>query len=383
MKKSWGQNILPKMINLRSKILNKNMGSPIKTFHGRFTDYSGYDESLYASQVSKNIGSDLDILDITSGDFVENIEKVIYHLDTPVAGPGSFPQFMVSKLAAEKVKVVLGGQGGDEIFGGYARYLVAYLEQALKAAIEGTYANGSFVVTLESMIPNLESLKEYKPLIQSFWSKGLFGSLDKRFFSLINRSADMQDEVLWSELDIASVEGKFSQIFNNPDNVRKEAYFDKMTHFEFKTLLPALLQVEDRMSMAHGLESRVPFLDHKLIEFMASVPADIKFKNGNLKHLLRSSFNDEIPASIFNRKDKMGFPVPLQEWFSGPIKPFIDDIMSDIGSHKRDFLDADAIRNNFAGPGRYSRKMWALVSLELWQQMFHDKSPYWKSQIRK
>lgn len=368
---------------LIASIANKHMGSPIKTFHGRFTDYSGYDESLYASQASKNLGSELEILDITSVDFVESIEKVIYHLDTPVAGPGSFPQFMVSKLAAEKVKVVLGGQGGDEIFGGYARYLVAYLEQALKAAIEGTYSNGSFVVTLGSMIPNLESLKEYKPLIQSFWSKGLFGSLDKRFFTLINRSADMQDEIRWQDLDIASVEGKFSQIFNNPENVRKEAYFDKMTHFEFKTLLPALLQVEDRMSMAHGLESRVPFLDHKLIEFMATVPADIKFRNGNLKHLLRSSFHSEIPASIFNRKDKMGFPVPLQEWFSGPIKPFIEDIMSDIGSHKRDFLNPDVIRSNFAETARYSRKMWALVSLELWQQMFHDKSPYWKSLIRR
>lgn len=368
---------------LVASIANKQMSSTIKTFHGRFTDYAGYDESAYALQATNNIGSKLNILDITSHDFVENIERVIYHLDTPVAGPGSFPQFMVSKLASEQVKVVLGGQGGDEIFGGYARYLVAYLEQALKAAIDGTYSNGNFVVTLESMIPNLESLKEYKPLIQSFWSKGLFGSLDKRFFSLINRSADMQDEINWSDLDFQSVESKFSQIFNNPNNVRKEAYFDKMTHFEFKTLLPALLQVEDRMSMAHGLESRVPFLDHKLIEFMATVPADIKFKNGNLKHLLRGSFNDEIPSSIFNRKDKMGFPVPLQEWFSGPIKPFIDDIMSDIGSHKRDFFNADAIQGNFAATGRYSRKMWALVSLELWQQMFHDKSAHWKSLIRK
>ena len=368
---------------LIASIANRQMSGPIKTFHGRFTDYSGYDESEYALLASNNLGSQLEILDITSDDFVENIEKVIYHLDTPVAGPGSFPQFMVSKFASEQVKVVLGGQGGDEIFGGYARYLVAYLEQALKAAIEGTYSSGKFVVTLESVIPNLESLKEYKPLIQSFWSKGLFGPLDKRFFSLINRSSDMQDEVLWSELDIKAVEGKFSEIFNNSNNVQKEAYFDKMTHFEFKTLLPALLQVEDRMSMAHGLESRVPFLDHKLIEFMATVPADIKFKNGHLKHLLKSSFKNEVPEAIFNRRDKMGFPVPLQEWFAGPVKPFIEDIMSDIGSHKRDFLDAAAIRSNFAETGRYSRKMWALVSLELWQQMFHDKSPYWKSLIRR
>ena len=89
------------------------------------------------------------------GDFRDHIDDVIYHLDFPVAGPGSFPQFMVSELAAHHVKVVLGGQGGDEIFGGYARYLLAYFEQCIKAAIDGTYKNGNFVVTIELIVPNL------------------------------------------------------------------------------------------------------------------------------------------------------------------------------------------------------------------------------------
>ena len=118
--------------------------------------------------------------------------RCIYHLDFPVAGPGSFPQFMVSQLAARHVKVVLGGQGGDEIFGGYARYLLAYFEQCIKAALDGTYKNGNFVVTIESIVPNLGLLREYKPMMAEFWREGLFGGLDERYFRLVDRSTDMR-----------------------------------------------------------------------------------------------------------------------------------------------------------------------------------------------
>src|SRR5438105_10539086 len=91
-----------------------------------------------------------------------------------------------------------------------------------------------------------------------------------------------------------------------------------MTHFDFKTLLPALLQVEDRVSMAHGLESRVPFLDHPLVELAATMPASVKFKNGTMKNALRQAMHQRIPDSILDRTDKMGFPVPLQEWVGRP-----------------------------------------------------------------
>ena len=109
----------------------------------------------------------------------------------------------------------------------------------------------------------------------------------------------MIDEIEWRLLDKPRVFENFRAIFNNQDNVQKEAYFDKMTHFDFKCLLPALLQVEDRMSMAHGLESRVPLLDHPLIEFLATVPADVKFEGGCMKHLLKRACGHELPTAIF------------------------------------------------------------------------------------
>lgn len=350
-----------------------------KGFHGRFTDHPGYDESAFAAAANSRIGGDLNIVDITASDFESHIRSVIWHLDQPTAGPGSFPQYMVSKLASEHVKVVLGGQGGDEIFGGYVRYLIAYFEQCIKAAIDGTYRNGNFVVTIESIVPNLGILREYKPLMQEFWREGLFGPLDDRFFRLINRSTDMNAEVRWDDLDFSTVRERFGEIFNNRSNVQKEAYLDSMMHFEFKTLLPALLTVEDRMSMAHGLESRVPLLDHRLVEFVATVPANLKFEGGKLKHLLKSTFKDVLPTEIVDRRDKMGFPVPLKEWFGNEIRPFVMDVLSNMHSRQRDFIETSEVLKNFGSESRFSRKTWALLSLELWQQEFHDKAAEYRS----
>jgi asparagine synthase (glutamine-hydrolysing) len=344
------------------------------SFHGRFTDYPGYDESMYAQAAANKIQKNLFTIDITAQDFIDNISKVIYHLDVPVAGPGSFAQYMVSKLASQHVKVILGGQGGDELFGGYARYIVAYFEQCIKAAIDGTHKNGNFVVTPESIIPNLTLLQEYKPLIKSFWKEGLFGPLDERYFRLIDRSSDTRGEVNWSLFNKDLLLEKFKSIFNSHDNVAKEAYFDKMTHFDFKCLLPALLHVEDRMSMAHGLESRVPFLDHPLVEFAATIPADIKFPGGKMKNLLKEVFKEQIPEKILHRRDKMGFPVPLKEWFSGPAKEFVYDIFSSQVARTRGFYNPEKVLQNLENSEQFSRKIWGLLSLELWHREFHDKS---------
>jgi len=359
----------------------KNPDSPIG-FHGRFMEYPGYDESRYAIEAGNKAGGNIHIADITAEDFRNYIEKVIYHLDFPVAGPGSFPQYMVSKLASEHVKVVLGGQGGDEIFGGYARYMIAYFEQCIKAAIDGSYKNGNYVVTIESVIPNLGLLREYKPMMKEFWREGLFDPLDERYFRLVDRSTDMPTEIDWNSLSKEAVFNSFRKIFNNENNVKKEAYFDKMTHFDFKCLLPALLQVEDRMSMAHGLESRVPLLDHKIIEFAATIPADVKFKNGALKHLLKSEYASVLPQEIINRRDKMGFPVPLKEWFGNELKTFVTDIFADLNKNNRPYINSKEVLKNFGNESRFSRKAWGLLSLEIWHQQFHDKAAEYKKMIQ-
>ena len=350
-------------------------------FTGKFSISRHYDESPYAEDVARQQKFDLYQTDISVDDFVEHLERVLYHLDYPVAGPGAFPQYMVSRLASTRRKLVLGGQGGDEIFGGYVRYLIAYFEQCIKAAIDGTMQNGNFVVTYESIIPNLESMRQYKPLLQSFWREGLFDDLDRRYFRLINRAPALGDEIRWDLLRGHDAFESFRRVFR-ADNVSKESYFDSMTHFDFKTLLPALLHVEDRMSMAHGLESRVPFLDHPLVEFAATMPSNVKFKDGQLKYLLRTAMKEHLPDSILQRKDKMGFPVPLAEWFQGGARSFIIDTLSTAKALQRDFVDNRKVVEGLAGEGQFGRKVWGLLSLEIWQQQFHDRQHEFKELLQ-
>ena len=342
-------------------------------FTGKFARGPEYDESDYAREVAQAGGFGLHELDITVHDFTEHLRQVVYHLDYPVAGPGSFPQYMVSRMAAQHRKVVLGGQGGDEIFGGYTRYLIAYFEQCIKAAINGTMHNGNFVVTYESIIPNLTALRQYKPLLQEFWREGLFDDMDRRYFRLINRANDLKDEIRWNALGDYSPFETFRGIFHG-ENVRKESYFDLMTHFDFKTLLPALLHVEDRVSMAHGLESRVPLLDHPLVELAASIPADKKFKDGNMKHIFRETVRPYIPARVVDRKDKMGFPTPLTDWVRGDARDFVRDVFSSAAAQGRDIVDNHKVLAALDGEHPFGRKIWGLLCLEIWQQTFHDRA---------
>lgn len=360
------------------RLARDHSGVVSKAFHGRFVEHPGYDESAYASAVVEQAGGELFTLDITADDFSRHISDVIYHLDYPVAGPGAFPQYMVSKLASSKVKAVLGGQGGDEIFGGYARYVIAYLEQCLSAAIDGTYQDGNYVVTLESIIPNLGVLREYKPMITSFWSNNLFGPLEQRYFDILDRSADFASVLSPEVFDRNAVYGRFHEQFSSEKNVSKQASLDRMMHFDFKNLLPALLQVEDRMSMAHGLESRVPFLDHNLVALVAAVPADIKFRGGETKRLLKHTFRKSLPNEVLARRDKMGFPVPLAEWGKTELREFFSDILHSKRATSRDYLDEVGTKRMLDSEGRFSRKSWALLNLELWQQRFHDEKTSWR-----
>ena len=149
-----------------------------------------------------------------------------------------------------------------KFFGGYARYLAGYLEQLIKGGLEGRLDDGSFTVSFESILPNMQVLENYKPLLQKSWAKGLWGSLDERFYTLIDRSSDLKNEVDRSVVDMDHVLSAYKSTFNDRSAVQENMYLDSMTRFDFKCLLPALLQVEDRMGMAHGLESRVPLLDH-------------------------------------------------------------------------------------------------------------------------
>lgn len=350
------------------------MHDPLATFSGGFVEGPEYDETTYARLVAERAGTRHYQVFPTADEFVATLPKLIYFMDEPAAGPGLFPQYCVSRLAREHVKVVLGGQGGDEVFGGYARYLVAYLEQCLRGAVFATQDEGKYVVTLESIIPTLPQLQRYVPMLQNFWRAGLFEPMDQRYFNLINRHQDSASDTWLTEdwgIPGYSVFEQFQQVFHGSNT---KSYLNKMTAFDIQTSLPALLQVEDRTSMAVSLESRVPLLDHRIVELVASMPPTIKFRGGELKYIFRQGIRNLVPSEILARQDKMGFPVPLTEWYHGPIREFVVDILTSAAARARGIYRTERVQNLLSSEGKFDRRVWGLLCLELWFQAFIDRA---------
>jgi asparagine synthase (glutamine-hydrolysing) len=352
-----------------ASVLNVS-GDSLKTFTGAFGEGEKFDETRYARLVAERTGAEQLVIYPTAEDFIKTLPEIIYCMDEPAAGPGVFPQYMVSRLASEHVKVVLGGQGGDEIFAGYARYLVGYLEECLKGAIEETDNRAQYAATLASIIPSLPMLQQYIPMLRQFWAEGLFESQDRRYFRLMDRSGGVRDiyspDVFGKGVEVFE---EFQKIFHGSNAA---SFLNRMLYFDLKVHLPALLHVEDRTSMAWGLESRVPLLDHRIAELMASVPPAIKFKGGQPKYLFRKAIKNLVPDEVFNRKDKMGFPVPLHLWFKGSLGNFAREVLLDDKARERGIFNPAALEDALDKEKDFGRIIWGALCLEMWFKTFID-----------
>jgi asparagine synthase (glutamine-hydrolysing) len=350
----------------------------LQTFTGAFREGPEFDETRYAAAVAREAGAEMDVVVPTEAEFIETLPKLVEHMDEPAAGPGLFPQYMVARNASRKVKVVLGGQGGDEIFGGYTRYVVAYFEQAIKGAIFETHDEGEHIVSLQSILPNLPFLRQYVPMLRYFWQDGLFEPMDRRYFRLIDRHRG--DRTAFSgdfnrRFDEERIFGRFAEIFNHPNT---GSYYNKMVHFDLTASLPALLHVEDRVTMAHGLESRVPLLDHRIAQLVASMPPRMKFRGAEMKYILKKAAKDVLPPLILHRKDKMGFPVPLHVWARNGLRGYCKDILLSKACRERGLFDSGEVERLIDHEDAYGRRLWGLLNLELWHERFIDGAPDWK-----
>ncbi len=345
--------------------------APLATFTGAFAEGPEYDETRYAREVAAAAHAVVHEVWPTEDEFVDLLPRLVWHMDEPAAGPGVFPQFVVARCAARHVKVVLGGQGGDEIFGGYARYLVAYLEQALRGAIFETHEEGEHIVSLRSILPNLPHLARYVPMLREFWAEGAFEPMDRRYFRLIDRSASSHGLL---SADVAARHGRagvferFRAVFDDPET---RSYFNKMTHYDMVASLPALLQVEDRVTMAHGLESRVPLLDRRLVDLVTPMPPRMKFRGAELKFIFKRAVGDLVPRAVLERKDKMGFPVPLARW-NGRAREFVRDTLRSRRCRERGLFDAAGVERLLEDGQPFDRRAWGLLNLELWHRQFLD-----------
>ncbi len=349
-----------------------HVGGTLQTFSGAFREGPEFNELDYARDVARACGAEAHEVFPSEQEFCDLLPSLIYHMDEPAAGPGLFPQYVVSRMAQRRVKVCLGGQGGDEIFGGYTRYLVAYFEQALKGAIFETNEEQEHIVSLRSIVPNLAALKQYVPMLEQFWSDELFQPMDRRYFRLIDRSGGalgLLSEDFRAGYEPEALFARFQGIFNHPDTA---SYYNKMTHFDMVTALPALLHVEDRVSMAVSLESRVPLLDYRLADLVASMPPAMKFRGGEMKYILKRATSDILPPRILERKDKMGFPVPLHLWARGRARDFFHDVLLSQRCRERGIFDPRQVEQLLGHEVAFGRRLWGLLNLELWYRQFMD-----------
>lgn len=342
-------------------------GAPLPGFVGAFGG-AGFDEREPARRVARELGCPLHEVVITPDDARDSLPRALAAIDEPMAGPGLLPQWHLSKLASEHVTVTLTGHGGDELFAGYVRQLVLRFEQALNAALD----RGE-VTAMRRIAPALAALEGYGPLLTRHFRGGRTDSLPRRHFRLLHRGAGLASVLVG---DIAErlaaypardvFESLFSELVgptqDDIEGVRASL------RFEQAVLLPALLHVEDRTSMAWSIESRVPLLGRRVLAYVDALPTEFLLAGVEPKSFLRAAASTLLPRAAAERKDKMGFPVPLAEWARGPLAGWTRDVLLDRQARWRDRIDRPALERMLEEQSIEARPLWALLSLELWER---------------
>ena len=348
---------------------------PLQTFSVAFKERA-FNEMAYARQVAQAIGAQSHEIVIDDRDFFGALPRLLWHEDEPIAHPSSVPLYFVSALARQHVTVVLTGEGSDELLAGYGKYpriswnwrAGTVYERMLPPGLRATIASG--------VVPHLPGrLARYAR--RSFLA--MDRSPESMFFDNFAsiRLADQQTLLspqLRAAATSAGAYGASLAHFQTPGAA--STLLDRLLYADLKTYLVELLMKQDQMSMAASIESRVPFLDHKLVEFAAALPDKWKLSGWTTKRILRESMRGLLPPSILNRP-KMGFPVPFAGWTRGAWNGVARDVLLDRRSRERGLIDPAAIdrllRQHAAGTTEGGDRIWSLLNLELWYRTFIDK----------
>ena len=346
---------------------------PIKTFSVAFHEREA-NELTYARLIAKRYQTDHHEVLLGPDEFFELLPRLVWHEDEPLAHPSSVALYCVSRLAAKHVKVVLTGEGSDELLAGYGRYnrtvinltLGKQYERLAPAALSATIRRG------------IESFPAGRHVKQKLARTFLFiePNIESLYFdNFAVFSAERQRGLLRPEtLERIGNLDPYSNVRSLLEQSGGTSLLDRLLYADIKTYLQELLMKQDQMSMAASIESRVPFLDHKLVEFTARLPDRLKLKGATTKYVLRKSMKDMLPKEILAR-GKMGFPVPIGKWFRGPFKSIVEEYVLSERAMQRGIFDSDFVRNLVADHQQgsdHSERLWALVNFEIWLRQFFD-----------
>jgi asparagine synthase (glutamine-hydrolysing) len=338
---------------------------PVKTFSIGFREQD-HDESRYARLIARRFETDHHEL-ILEPDITGLLDDLAWYLDEPFGDPSAIPTYIVSRLAAQHVTVVLSGDGGDELFGGYDKYVVEGRERCyenMAAPLRGLLRNIAAIMPEGAKGRNflrhfsLSGTERYLDAVSFF-----HGDEKKQLFQPAI-AAQMYSDDIWREA--------FALLKSADGN-----WLSSLQYFDLKRYLPLdILTKVDRMSMAHSLEARVPLLDHKLVEFAARIPPGLKL-NGTTKYVFKQALRGILPGVVIDRR-KQGFAVPLGPWFRGRLEDFLRDHLLSPRSRARGIFNTAYIERLIAlhEQGRpLGQQLWTLLSFELWCRTFLDQKP--------
>ena len=347
-------------------IAKKVTGGPLQTFAGGYQEQT-FSELSYAAKVARALGTEHRETVISGADFFGALPRLIWHEDEPLAWPSSVSLYFVSKLASEHVKVVLTGEGSDELFGGYERYRWQLWNQRASAAYrivpDGVRRRlRSWGATSRLLSPSLRRKWRHTVLGRDEMLESLY--LDN-FYCAFSRE---ERERLLSDTDTS-----YDSFIDAWTGRAGSSALARMLYADQKTYLVELLMKQDQMSMAASIESRVPFLDHTLVEFAAGIPDRLKIRGGVQKYVLKKAVKSLLPRSIIHRR-KMGFPTPLRQWLrQGYAEPVYRALRSRAGL-LAEYLDMreieSIIHRHRDGTEDCTDRIWRLLNLQLWGDVF-------------
>ena len=299
---------------------------PDVVFSCRYPYGPRYDEFEHAQLVARHVKARQVVIQPTAADLKRDYPRILWHLDQPIATASPIGEFSLAREASRHVKVVMGGQGADECFGGYIRYLL---------------------MTTEESLGSREELRHYLPLARYFWNSQMFGDPAQRYFQLIRRSATED------ESGLARVREAFG---------RHVHLVDRVGRADIELSLPSLITMNDRAAAAWGLENRTPFLDHRIVELAFQIPPELKIRDMEQKVILRKVARGLVPDQIIDRKDKKGLIVPIQLWLKNELRGWARSLVASL--RKRPLYRQ--IPPEGASRGEFDRRLYSLLSLELW-----------------
>jgi asparagine synthase (glutamine-hydrolysing) len=356
-------------------IMSQFMTQPVKTFSIGFEE-ADFSEVKYASQVAKKYKTDHTEF-IVKPDAMKVLPKLVWHYNEPFADSSAIPTYYVSKLTREHVTVALNGDGGDESFAGYERYLADKLAGYFVKL--PPFVRDNILKKTFNLLPHIENRRSFIRRLKRFIN-GISESPERRYVRwLCYFDNEMKQDLYCRD---------FMKKVSNIDSVDivvdwygksdGDNFLDRTLFVDVMSYLPDDLLVKvDVVSMANSLEARSPFLDHKLMEFAAAIPSHLKLNGVQSKYLLKKAFQGLLPYDILYRR-KMGFGVPIDKWFRRELKTMVHEILFEKRTAQRGYFKESAVKllldEHMTKRADHSYRIWALLFLELWHRMFIDKT---------